>query len=92
MKGELYVFCLDFDKNWKVMGVNPTLVGKNAAQMRDLNGKDFVSEFIEIAQMRGKGRSTYSYENPLTRREGLKTSFIEGVSENEFCGMGYYNR
>ena len=89
---DLYLFCLDFDKNWKVMGANKALVGQNAAGRKDLNGKDFVAEFIEIAKTKGSGTSSYTYKNPVTNEVHLKTSFIQKVADKEFCGMGYYKQ
>lgn len=88
---DLYVFCLDYHKEWKVMGANPSLVGNNARDIRDLNGKDFVEDFIIIAKSTGIGTASYTYKNPITGKEQLKTSFIKKVAKNEFCGMGYYN-
>lgn len=87
---DLYIFCLDYHKIWKVMGANPSLVGHSANERRDINGKDFVEEFLNIAKNSGYGTSSYSYKNPVTGKEQLKTSFIQKVAENEFCGMGYY--
>ena len=89
---DLYLFCLDFEKKWKVMGANPKLVGQSAAGRKDLKGKDFVTEFLQIAKSSGSGTSSYTYKNPVTQKEQLKTSFIQKVANNEFCGMGYYNK
>jgi signal transduction histidine kinase len=87
---DLYIFCLDYNKAWKVMGANPSLIGHSASEKRDLNGKDFVEAFLNIAKNSGYGTFRYSYKNPVTGKEQLKTSFIQKVAENEFCGMGYY--
>jgi hypothetical protein len=87
---DLYVFCLDYDRTWKVMGATPSLVGKSASGIRDPNGKDFVGEFINIAKTSGVGTASYIYKNPVTGTEQLKTSFIQKVANSEFCGMGYY--
>ncbi len=87
---DLYIFCLDYNKTWKVMGANPTLVGLNASEKRDVNGKDFVEEFLTIAKTEGSGVASNSYQNPVTKTQQLKISFIQKVAENEFCGMGYY--
>ncbi len=89
---DLYVFCLDYSKVWKVMGANPLLVGKSASDKRDLKGKDFVEEFLSIAKKSGTGTARYTYKNPITGKEQLKTSFIMKVAETEFCGMGYYDK
>ncbi len=88
---DLYIFCLGYHKSWKVMGANPSLVGNSAGDKRDLKGKDFVEEFLNIAKSSGTGTASYTYKNPMTGKEQLKTSFIKKVAENEFCGMGYYN-
>jgi signal transduction histidine kinase len=89
---DLYVFCLDYNKTWKVMGANPLLVGNSARDKRDLNGKDFVEEFVTIARNSGVGTASYTYTNPISGKEQLKISFIMKVAENEFCGMGYYKQ
>ncbi len=88
---DLYVFCLDYNKQWKVMGANPSLVGNSAVDKRDLNGQDFVEAFVNIAKNTGVCSSSYTYKNPVTGKEQLKTSFIMKVADSEFCGMGYYN-
>ncbi len=87
---DLYVFCLDYNKTWKVMGAKPSLVGLSASDKRDFNGKDFVEEFLNIAKNSGSGIASYSYQNPVTKKQQLKTSFIKKVAENELCGMGCY--
>ncbi len=88
---DLYVFCLDYTKVWTVMGANPLLIGNSAGDKRDLNGRDFVEDFLTIAKNSGVGTVSYTYKNPITGKEQLKTSFIKKVAATEFCGMGYYN-
>jgi hypothetical protein len=51
------------------MGANPSLVSNNARDKRDLNGKDFVKEFLNMAKNSGSGTASYTYKNPITGKE-----------------------
>lgn len=42
---DLYVFCLDYNKTWKVMGANPLLVGLSARDKRDFNDRILLKNF-----------------------------------------------
>ncbi len=83
---DLYIFCLDYNKAWKVMGENPSLIGHSASEKKDLNGKDFVEEFLNIAKIQAMVLLVIAIKTPLQVRNSarqvlsrrlLKMSFVE---------------
>jgi cytochrome c len=87
---DLYVFCLDYDGQWYAMGANPNLVGRTAMNLEDREGRRLVPGMIEVAETGERGIYEYSWPNPLTNQIVTKSSFIQKVGDNFFCGMGYY--
>lgn len=87
---DLYIFVVQFDGMAMAHGVNPKLVGKNMADLKDSDGKFFIKEFIEVAKTKGKGWVDYKWPNPVTKALDDKTSYVERVDDNSFVACGVY--
>lgn len=92
VKGSLYVFIYDLDGTI-VAHLNPKLVGKNLLGIKDVKGKAFAAEFVEIAKSEsGKGWSQYWWPRPGEKKPSLKTSFLMKVPGKDLLvGVGVYD-
>ena len=57
----------------------PALLGKDATTLKDMEGRLFGKEIIDLAHAQGSGWVDYRMSNPLTRKVGLKTSYVAGA-------------
>jgi signal transduction histidine kinase len=52
------------------------LNGKDATTLKDVEGREFGKEIIELAKTQGSGWVDYRTTNPATKKIGLKTSWV----------------
>jgi cytochrome c len=89
VKGEHYVFVFDMNGGYLASGGNPKLVGTNAIDLKDAEGKALVREMIALAKRSGKGTVDYVWLNRATNRVERKHSYIEMVGD-AIVGVGFY--
>jgi len=89
IKGELYIFAIDFDGKVFAHGGNPQLVGKNMSGLKDSTDKFFIKEMIEGAKSKGSGWSDYKWANPTTKKIVDKTTYFMKV-DDIILGCGIY--
>lgn len=89
VKGEHYVFAFDMNGVYLASGANPGLVGSNAIDLKDAEGKALVREMIALAKRSGKGTVDYVWLNRATNRVEPKHSYIEMVGD-AIIGVGFY--
>lgn len=64
---ELYVYVLASDGTMLTSGgSSASLIGRNVSAMRDVAGKPFFAEMLEIAKTRGSGHVEYRWLNWVT--------------------------
>ena len=92
VKGDLYVFAGSTDKAELIAHpLAPQLMGKDMSQMKDVNGKFFQMEFMNVAKDPGQGWVEYSWPKPGTTEPAPKDTFIMKVPDNNvWFGCGYY--
>jgi cytochrome c len=84
---DLYVFC--FSPEGKITAhTDKSMVGVNAATLKDPDGKPIGTEMIALAQ-KGGGSLEYKWKNPVTNQVGNKVSFLKKAG-NQTCGVGAY--
>ncbi len=79
---ELYVAI--YDKDGKLIcgyGV-PSLVGRVMTAYKDSDGKEFAKDILHIAQQDGTGWAQYRMTNSVTKKVGLKRSYIIRVGDD----------
>jgi len=86
---ELYVFVFDLNGRYEASGANPKLVGNNAHDLKDAEGKPIVREIIALAKSKGHGRVDYVWLNRAANHVEKKRSLIQRVG-NHIVGVGYY--
>lgn len=86
---DLYIFVDDLNGNVLAQGANPKLVGLNTLQLKDIDGKFFVRDFIELAKTQGKGWIQYKWPNPVTKIIEQKATYVEKF-DDLVVGCGIY--
>lgn len=79
--GELYIVAMDLNGVLLADGAKPRLVGKSLLEIKDMNGKQFVREEIELAKSKGKGWVDFQWVNPLSKALEARSSYFERVDD-----------
>ena len=62
---DTYVFCISADNGYVTAHpIKPKLVGKDLTGIKDINGKMFFLEFLNIAREKGEGWVSYMWPKP----------------------------
>lgn len=65
---DLYVVIYGLDGTVRAHGANPKMIGKNLMEIRDIDGKFFIKERVEMAKKKSRsGRITSSPTRPVAR-------------------------
>ncbi|EGD60816.1 putative cache sensor protein [Novosphingobium nitrogenifigens DSM 19370] len=86
---ELYVFVFSAKGVYEASGAEPKLVGTNAIDMTDAEGKPLVREMIDLAKTKGRGMIEYVWLNRADNRVEHKRSLVQQVGDH-VVGVGYY--
>jgi cytochrome c len=90
VKGELYIFALDFDGKMLANGGNPKMTGNNWKGAKDSKGKLFAVEMIDVAKAKGSGWVEYSWTHPTTKKIQPKVTWVQRVEGADYfvaCGI-----
>jgi cytochrome c len=90
VKGDIYVVIQDFNGINLANPMQPKVAGMNHLELKDVNGKYFIKDMIEIAKTKGSGWSEYYWSNPATQKVQMKKSWIqrvEGTDMYVLCGI-----
>lgn len=88
---DLYIMVYDMNGKCVAHGQKKERIGKSLIDDRDASGKAFVRERIEIARQHGKGWQDYRFQNPVTGKIELKTSYFEREGDL-IVGCGAYKK
>jgi signal transduction histidine kinase len=83
---DLYVTVIDAEGKTVAHGNNPGLIGKSAINLKDVDGKPFVREFLAI---KDAGWVDYKWQDPMTKAVEAKTSYEIRVGDY-LVGVGAY--
>jgi cytochrome c len=86
---DLYIFAVDLNGKVVAHGAKAGLIGKDMAEIRDPNQKNFIAEILTVAKAKGAGTVTYRWENPQFQLIEEKSSYVEKV-DGVILGCGYY--
>ncbi|MCP4020363.1 MAG: sodium:calcium antiporter [Desulfobacteraceae bacterium] len=89
---DTYVFCINMESQ-TVVGhpIKPGLIGKNLMGIKDVNGKMFFSEFVNVAKNKGEGWVDYMWPKPNEKKPSPKVSYIYRVpGEDLLMAAGTY--
>ncbi len=89
VRGDIYMFVLDFEGVYQAHGQNAALVGQNLSDTVDTRGKPLIKEILNVAKTKGSGWVDYYWRNEY------KLTYVEKVIDPKtktpyvFCA-GYY--
>lgn len=86
-----YVFSFE-DETGKILAhKNPALIGFEAKDLRDVNGKPYFRKMFHVANTKGEGFVTYMYQKEPGGAPEPKTSYIIKVpGKNIIVGAGFF--
>lgn len=88
---ELYIAVLDMNGTMLAHGVNPKLIGKSLIEIKDVNGKAFVREQVEVAKTKGSGWVDFEWSNPVSQKMEPRSTYLERVGDY-FVLSGVYGK
>jgi signal transduction histidine kinase len=86
---DLYLVVYGLDGVVRAHGANEKMIGKNLIDLKDVDGKAFVKERVELAQAKGTFWQDYKFTNPVTKKIEPKTSYCEKLDDAVVCGGVY---
>ena len=70
-------------------GANAKMVGKNLIELKDIDGKAFVKERVDMAKSKASFWQEYKFTNPETKKIEPKAMYCEKLNDTVVCGGIY---
>lgn len=86
---DLYLVIYGLDGTVRAHGANEKMVGKNVIDLKDIDGKPFVRERVELAQTKPTFWQDYKFTNPTTKKVEPKSMYCERIDDAVLCGGIY---
>jgi len=86
---DLYLVVYGLDGTVLAHGANEKMIGKNLIDLKDVDGKAFVRERVELAKAKGTFWQDYKFTNPETKKIEPKAMYCERLEESVVCGGIY---
>ena len=86
---DLYLVVYGLDGTVHAHGANGKMIGKNLIELKDIDGKAFVKERVELAQAKGTFWQDYKFTNPTNKKIEPKTMYCEKLDDAVVCGGIY---
>jgi len=86
---DLYLTVYRMDGTVMAHGANDKMVGKQLIGLKDIDGKEFVRERVELAKVKPSFWQDYKFTNPVTKKVEPKSMYCERVDEVIVCGGVY---
>jgi hypothetical protein len=86
---DLYLVVYGLDGVVHAHGANEKMIGKNLIELKDVDGKPFVKERVELAQSKGTFWQDYKFTNPVSKKIEPKQMYCEKLDDVAVCGGIY---
>jgi signal transduction histidine kinase len=86
---DLYLVVYGLDGVVRAHGANAKMIGKNLIELKDIDGKAFVKERVDLAQSKGTFWQDYKFTNPTTKKIEPKRMYCEKLDDTVLCGGIY---
>ncbi len=86
---DLYLVVYALDGTVKAHGANEKMVGRNMIDLKDVDGKEFVKERVELARSKGTFWQDYKFTNPVNKKVEAKQMYCEKLDDTAVCGGVY---
>lgn len=86
---DLYLVVYKLDGTVAAHGANAKMVGKNLIELKDIDGKAFVKERVDMAKSKASFWQEYKFTNPETKKIEPKAMYCEKLNDTVVCGGIY---
>ena len=86
---DLYLVVYGLDGTVRAHGANEKMIGKNLIDLKDVDGKAFVKERVELAASKGTFWQDYKFTNPVSKKIEPKRMYCEKLEDAVVCGGIY---
>jgi len=86
---DLYLTVYGTDGVVRAHGANAKMIGKNLIELKDVDGKPFVKERVEMAKKKVPFWQDYKFNNPVTGKIEPKTMYCMPEEDIILCGGVY---
>jgi hypothetical protein len=86
---DLYLVVYGMDGMVHAHGANEKMIGKNLIDLKDVDGKAFVKERIDLANAKGSFWQDYKFTNPENKKIEPKSMYCEKLDDTVVCGGIY---
>jgi cytochrome c len=88
---DLYVVVYDMNGKCLAHGANAKMVGRDLIDNKDVDGKEFVKERVEMMKKQASGWQDYKFRNPVSNQVEPKSMYIERHGDF-IVGCGIYKQ
>jgi cytochrome c len=86
---DLYVVVYDMTGKCLAHGANAKMIGRDLIDNKDVDGKEFVKERVEMMKKQTSGWQDYKFRNPTSNQIEPKAMYIERLND-VIVGCGVY--
>lgn len=86
---DLYLVAYGLDGVVRAHGANTKMIGKNLMELKDVDGKAFVKERVEMAKKKVPFWQDYKFNNPVSGKIEPKTMYCVPEDDLILCGGVY---
>ena len=86
---DLYLVVYGLDGVVRAHGANEKMVGKNLIDLKDVDGKAFVKERVDLGRSKGTFWQDYKFTNPVSKKIEPKRMYCEKLDDAVVCGGIY---
>jgi signal transduction histidine kinase len=88
---DLYIAVYDMSGKCLAHGANAKMIGRDLIDNKDVDGKAFVKERVELMKTQPTAWQDYKFRNPTTNQVEPKSMYIERVND-VIVGCGIYKK
>ena len=88
---DLYLAVHRLDGTAVAHGTNEKMVGKNFMEMKDIDGKEYIKERVDLGKTKTSFWTDYKFVNPVSKKIEPKTAYCERLDDTVVCG-GIYKK
>jgi hypothetical protein len=86
---DLYLVVYGLDGTVRAHGANEKMIGRNLIALKDVDGKAFVQERVDLGKSKGTFWQDYKFTNPVTKKIEPKSMYCEKLDDAVVCGGVY---
>jgi len=88
---DLYIAVYDMNGKCLAHGANAKMIGRDLLDNKDVDGKEFVKERVEMMKKQTSGWQDYKFRNPTSNQVEPKAMYVERVND-VIVGCGIYKK